>query len=215
MPEHPIYPLLIRAFLGLGKARSITKIPSKQLIEGLEAIELSDGVGILHIPHYWAAYVHDGRPPVTPQTASFLVWFKNPAEDPRYPGGRYPVYRRDIKRLSQAQFKAGLARNREVIKRYKAMTGKKVLTSEDYRAMDLPMIIAVRSPRAGTAGKQPGSSFYFAEGVPFFSNAPGGGMDGFTEECNDAGAKIFNRYIADRFQRLGILNKTIKQEIVI
>lgn len=211
--ESRLYPLLLRAFLTLGKARASAVIPSKQLEAALEAIELSNSKGVLHVPHYWAAYVHDGRPPVTPQTATFLVWFKNPSDDPRYLGGQYPVYRSDIKRLTPDQFKAGLQRNREIIAAYKRRTKRQVLTAEDYRAMDLPMIVAKRSPRVDTAGAQPGSKFFYADGVPFFSNQPGGGMNGFREECNSVGKDIVNEYVKQRLTQNGILNKTITREI--
>lgn len=210
-----LYPLLLRAFLAMGKARVSPKIPSRQLTAALEAIELSNSAGVLHIPHYWAAYVHDGRPPVTPQTATFLVWFRNPHNDPRYKGGKYPVYKSDIRRLTEAEFKKWVLVNRGIIQRYKKATGKKHLTSDDYRDMDLPMIVCKRSPRIDTMAKQPESNFFYAEGVPFFSNAPGGGMHGFQNEVNAEGRRIVNAYVKERLTREGILNKKITQTIQI
>lgn len=209
-----LYPLLLRAFLAMGKARASTAIPSRQLAAALEAIELSNEVGVLHVPHYWAAYVHDGRPPVGPSTARFLVWFRNPHNDPRYPGGKYPVYRSDIKRLSQTDFRKWLDVNRQIINRYKKATGRVILTSSDYQQMDLPMIVAKQSPRTA-GGHAEGSKFDSEKGVPFFSNQAGGGMAGFKEECNNAGPSIVNNYVTERLARLGLLNKTIKAELPI
>ena len=64
------------------------------------------------VPHYWAVYLDQGRGVVKPSSAKVLVWFQNPKDDPRTNGGRnYPVRRRDVRRLSRAQYRAGLREN--------------------------------------------------------------------------------------------------------
>jgi hypothetical protein len=54
---------------------------------------------IVHIPHYWARYYHDGSGPITLSKGHYMVWFKDPKDDPRIRGG-YPVNRSDIQRLT-------------------------------------------------------------------------------------------------------------------
>jgi len=64
----------------------------------------------LTIPHYWAVYIHDGRPAFGPRRATFLVWFTDPDDDPRLAGG-FPVRYSDVKRLTKEQFHEGLRIN--------------------------------------------------------------------------------------------------------
>lgn len=114
-------------------------------------------LGALSVPHYWAQYVHDGRGPATPQTASVLVWFRNPADDPRLAGG-YPIKVKDIKKLTGNQLREWREKNR--------------LARE--QGLPEPMIVAKRSPRIGD----------YVKGDPFFSNDPArGGMRGFPQEA--------------------------------
>lgn len=61
-------------------------------------------------PYYWAVYIEAGRGPVRPRTKKYLVWFRQPSLDPRLAGG-YPKRREDIRRLTKAQFLAGLEAN--------------------------------------------------------------------------------------------------------
>lgn len=69
--------------------------------------------GRLYIPHYWAIYQHDGRGGVYPVKKKFLVWFRDARNDPRLAGG-YPVRLSDVRRLTKAEFEAGVAKNREL-----------------------------------------------------------------------------------------------------
>ena len=94
-----LYDILLRSFLVQGKAQALPMIPSAQLRAGLITIEEAKGRGKLHVPHYWALYIHDGRGPAPGGGAGdkILVWFKDPANDPRYPGGIYPVRLSDRK----------------------------------------------------------------------------------------------------------------------
>lgn len=95
-------------------SRARPQIPSKTLRDALvfEIVSVVDGVARLHIPHYWAIYVHDGRGRSRPKNANVLIWFQNPKDDPRTNGGRnYPVRAGDIVRLTRAQYAAGLREN--------------------------------------------------------------------------------------------------------
>ena len=92
--------------------------------------------GVLRFPYFWAVYVHDGRGPFGPRRGSeFLVWFRNPRDDPRTQGGRrYPRRERDIRKLTRAQFEEGLRRNKS-------------------RPPGRPLMIVVRRVNRPTPGK--------------------------------------------------------------
>lgn len=70
----------------------------------------------LGVPHYWAVFYHDGRRGFGPKRSQVLVWFKNPADDPRYSGG-YPVRRSQIRRLNSAQFYRALRAGKLIVAR--------------------------------------------------------------------------------------------------
>lgn len=95
------------------KALSTVKpqIPSEALRNGLVIVPEAAGRIDLHIPHYWAVYIHDGRPGFGPRRSSWLVWFANPRDDPRLQPN-YPVRLSDVRRLTKQQFKDGMAENR-------------------------------------------------------------------------------------------------------
>lgn len=196
---------LLRAFLLRGKVKALPVIPSEQLQAALFSQELTDSRGLIRVPHYWARFIHDGRgpSPSASGTGKILVWFRDPKDDPRYPGGMYPIRRSDIKRLTRGQFRKWSRINQKIINAYRRSTGKRILTAADYRAMNLPMIIAKNSP--GSRGR--------VIGVPFFSNAPGGGMFGFRKEMNIVGQRIVSTFVTQELQRSGFLNKTIKKTI--
>lgn len=74
--------------------------------------------GKLTIPHYWAVIVHDGRKRVSMPPGRFLIWYKNPRNDPRFPGRSTPA--RLAARLSfrdlystKAEFKARIKKDRD------------------------------------------------------------------------------------------------------
>ena len=110
-------------------------------------------IGALTVPHFWAQWAHDGRGPAAPTRTRFLVWFRNPLNDPRLRGGRYPIRRRDVRHLTEQQWKFWLNENRLAAR----------------RNVPPPMIIVQHvGPAAGT---------------PFFSNEfPRGGMWQFPAE---------------------------------
>ncbi len=67
----------------------------------------------IYVPHYWALIHHDGRKSVKPVTARKLVWFPDIRNDPRVAGGlQYPIRMDQRRRLTKAQFKAGVLRNK-------------------------------------------------------------------------------------------------------
>ncbi len=45
-------------------------------------------VSQVHIPHYWAVFVHDGHDGIQPVRRRFLVYYLDPRRDPRRSGGR-------------------------------------------------------------------------------------------------------------------------------
>jgi hypothetical protein len=88
-------------------------IGSETLRRAVELIvDVSNNLGRLYIPHYWAVYYHDGRGPVQPVSARKLVFFNNPDDDPRLEGG-YPVRVSDIRKLTKEEYDEGLRRNAE------------------------------------------------------------------------------------------------------
>ena len=62
---------------------------------------------VIGVPHYWAIYYHDGRGPINAKPGHFLVYFKDPANDPRIARG-YPERAEDIVRLTKEQFYTSL-----------------------------------------------------------------------------------------------------------
>lgn len=71
---------------------------------------------VVGVPHYWAIYYHDGRGPVRAKPGHFLVYFKDPADDPRIKAG-YPVRASDIIHLTRDQFLEALAQNKLIVTR--------------------------------------------------------------------------------------------------
>lgn len=65
-------------------AYSRPKIPSATLQNNIRVRRNPSGSGHqMYLPHYWAIYIHEGRGPVTPKEKLYLVWFRNPKDDPR------------------------------------------------------------------------------------------------------------------------------------
>lgn len=99
----------------------IAKVIARQAIDSetlkdslmIELRPTSDQI-IVGVPHYWAIYYHDGRGPIRAKPGRWLVYFKDPAEDPRIANG-YPVRAADIVRLTREQFMEGLARGQLIV----------------------------------------------------------------------------------------------------
>lgn len=80
------------------------QIPSRTLRRALEVrINPTDLRAILHIPHYWAVYVHDGHGPIEPVARQWLAFFPDKTKDPRTDFAQnYPVRVTDIVSLHDA-----------------------------------------------------------------------------------------------------------------
>lgn len=126
------------------------KIPSRTLRSAAVARLLSDRHADIHIPHFWAIYVHDGRRPFTMPAGKVMVWFKNPKDDPRLRDGKLPVRRKQLRKLTRDEFFELLDRNRQAI-----AEGRE------------PPVVIARAIKKDTLPR------------PFFSNRSGGGMHGF------------------------------------
>jgi len=70
----------------------------------------------LHIPHYWAIYVHEGRGAKTPQNTIYFVWFVPASIDPRFQGRQTPEKKADVRRLFGKEFAYWMSINRQVEK---------------------------------------------------------------------------------------------------
>jgi hypothetical protein len=57
----------------------------------------------LSVPHYWAKWFHDGRGAMTARAGHKLVYYKNPANDPRIQGG-HPVTLSQRIKLTKFEF---------------------------------------------------------------------------------------------------------------
>jgi len=69
---------------------------------------------VVGVPHYWAVYYHDGRGPIRAKPGKWLVYFKDPSEDPRIQRG-YPERAADIVRLTREQFYEALNRDQLIV----------------------------------------------------------------------------------------------------
>ena len=96
--------------IAITKARP--KIPSRTLRRALLVVRVTDQRVRMHIPHYWARYVHDGRNAKRFTGKKFMAWYRNPKDDPRLRafGGQTPARASQLKGLkdviSEDQFKA-------------------------------------------------------------------------------------------------------------
>lgn len=131
---------------------------------------LDDREARIQIPHYWALYVHDGRSaPFGAVQAQFLVWFRNPKDDPRLRGGISPVRAKDLRQLTPSEFRYWLARNREA--------------DPDGTNPRLRPMIVTRQIRTPTQARR------------FFSNEAGGGMQRFPPEARRIIAEEFSGFV--------------------
>lgn len=156
------------------KIRSSKGKPIRTLQRALQSILLSDDTLVLRVPHYWAVYVHDGRrAPFGPRRSTFLIWFRNPREDPRLKayGGHTPQRSFQLRSLSPSQFEDVLEQDAEA--RRAGRLSPVVITTE------------VRTPTRGTR---------------FFDNEPGGGMAGFSNQVGREAMSEF-RFFLTRFLR--------------
>lgn len=150
--------------MGMGKARP--SVPSRTLRKGLNVFLVDDNNVRIQIPHYWAIFVHDGRGPFVATRTVFLVWFRNPRDDPRLRGGVTPVRANQLRRLTKSQFKEGLEANRRAVA----------------EGREPPMIVTHRV-RKGTKPTR------------FFGNEPGEGMHGFDRQAGEEISRSFSQHV--------------------
>ena len=109
-----------------GKALEFTKTstPATSLKKAMTASYRKIPRGhqiIVHIPHYWAEYYHDGSGPVSMPKGRYMVWFRNPKDDPRLKGG-YPIKRSDKRSLkdliSNEEFKELIKSGKLVVRQH-------------------------------------------------------------------------------------------------
>lgn len=158
---------------------------SKTLAAAIRVDVARFDLAFITVPHYWAIYVHDGRGPFGPKRQGFYVWFQDPKQDPRLNRGHGWQRRSQHRRLTRAEFQAGLEQNRSHFER-----------GGDARTM--PMIITKQVRR----GMSPNE---------FFSNAPRGGMFGFVKEADAIVGPAFNKHILTQLKPI----LDIRGEVVI
>ena len=88
---------------------------SRTLARSLK-IEIRPDGAYLVIPHYWAVYVHDGRRGFS-KPGGFLIYYRNPAQDPRFNGRQTPERARDVRPLTPREFREAKRLNRVAKKR--------------------------------------------------------------------------------------------------
>lgn len=161
---------LIGKLLTLGARRVRPKIPSKTLRLALQKRVSSDTEGSLFIPHYWAIYVHDGRAaPFGPRPGGvFLVFWRNPANDPRLINGKTPERASQLRSLTQREFREAARQEHEA-----RLAGR-----------PSPVTITRQVKKRTIA-------------TPFFENRGRGGMRGFLEEANKEGQARFREFLFD------------------
>lgn len=116
---------LTGALLTAGRAFVFPRIPSRTLRNALTTYQTGNR-GYMNVPHYWAIYYHEGHTrPIIPRTASMLVWYKNPAQDPRLSGG-YPVRRSQVRKLTSAEFKRDRAAGKLIVTKRSPYDGRPV-----------------------------------------------------------------------------------------
>lgn len=149
---------IVELLLGLcGElARNAVSKSSRTLAEALQeqgpiqGLSVGQTLGRLHIPHYWAQFVHNGRGEVRPRQAAFLVWFRNPRDDPRLPPGRWPVRVEELRRFTSESWDFWTQQNKAA------------------RAAGRPEPMIIRRVSGPVAAN------------PFYSHGPGGGMQSLT-----------------------------------
>lgn len=140
---------------------------SQTLADAMTRVVDDSTRGKLYIPHFWAVYVNDGRGPVHAKKATFLCWFRDPGDDPRFAGRTTPERAKDIRRLTASEWDFWIARNR-----FARAAGQ------------LPPMVVIgpmRQPLPAVSGKK------------FFDNT--GGMAAFHDEANRVGKEAFREHV--------------------
>ena len=206
MAYTPYLPIFLDKIARKGEVRARSGIRSKQLRRGLYIADMKRKgkrySRALTIPHFWAVYINDGRRAVN-RSNGYLVWFRNPKDDPRLFNGNTPQRLAQTRKLSKAEWEKWTGINRVKINEYRRRTGKRNLTSTDYQDMKLPMIVARRSPGDGRR----------VEGEKFFDNEAGGGMQGFAREAGQEAVRGTSIHVRRELARAKLLN--VKKTVTI
>ncbi len=116
-----------RVLSNAANARVRRFTPSQTLRDALRVVR--DGQRwFVGVPHYWAVYYHDGRATSrSTRPNGFLVWYKNPKDDPRH-RGNFPVRASQLRSLRQAgisleRLRADIESGRAVIARSSPRNG--------------------------------------------------------------------------------------------
>lgn len=120
-----------------GATRARPQIPSRTLRRALVTIRVSDTQVKMHVTHYWAVFVHQGRRAKVLAGNRFMAWYKNPRQDPRLRvfGGQTPPRASQLiglrQVISNAQFKADKAAGKIVFSQeVRATTGTPFFSNE-------------------------------------------------------------------------------------
>lgn len=127
---------------------------SRQLAQALDKRIIGPGRIKLHLPQHWAKYLNDGHGLILPRGGRVLVWFRNPADDPRLNQGISPAFSEVVKHLTPQEFYDGLARNREspedppmIIAAYSGPTIGKRFFDNNFGMAPLVQIVNQEMPR--------------------------------------------------------------------
>lgn len=88
-------------------------IPSKTIRNSMKHEVSSDGKRIqFHTPYYWAGWYFDGTGRKTPKNSRYLIFFRDPKDDPRIEGG-YPKTKAEVRKLTREEFAYWAGMNRQ------------------------------------------------------------------------------------------------------
>lgn len=207
IPDHNrMYRELIEALADAAYGYALPHVAkaSTQLGQALDMAVINQFLARISVPHYWAVYLHDGtdkfsagrlhpfgkrepaakrrglpRPKRDRKKTVYLVWFRNPLDDPRLRAGKYPERVSQIRRLTKAQWDFWSLQNKIARK----------------RGTPPPMIFREEHPGY--------------KGNPFFSNKQGGGMYGFKDVALAIANEIARRHIRRAIEPTLDINETL------
>lgn len=97
--------------------------PSDTLKAFVQAFERFDNITVIGVPHYWAAYFHDGTGAFGPRRRQYLVFWADPLRDDPRVAGRYPIRYSEWRPLTKEEFAFGLEVNRALAGRHQQFNG--------------------------------------------------------------------------------------------
>ena len=147
---------LIDRLLTNAMPQALSVIPSRQLREKLVPRRHSPLTGDLFISSYWALFIEDGTRTIAPVKARFLVYYRDRDDDPRRPGGETPDRAADERRLTKAEFDAGIAENR-----------RRAQLNPGGGPQQFMIVVANKDGGPGTTAGRPGVHFFEQLMKPF------------------------------------------------